>query len=123
MAAAVDVVLLDCFLPGGTMWQIVLEADRQNVPVVLMTGDPAQMKDAGAGTRPYIFKPFTLAALKGVLEDAAQRRAPSDTLAGDTPACVGRPPFRVRTWHVPHALSARRAGGLRFSAQGIAKAQ
>ena len=26
--------------------QIVLEADRQTVPVVLMTGDPAQMKEA-----------------------------------------------------------------------------
>lgn len=49
MAAVVDVVLLDCILPGETMWQIVLEADRQNVPVVLMTGDPAQMKEAGAG--------------------------------------------------------------------------
>jgi hypothetical protein len=34
LAAAVDVVLLDCVLPGETMWQIVLEADRQNVPVV-----------------------------------------------------------------------------------------
>jgi DNA-binding response OmpR family regulator len=88
MAAAVDVVLLDCVLPGETMWQIVLEADRQNVPVVLMTGDPAQMKEAGAGTRPYIFKPFTLAALKGVLEDAALRRAP-----GNTPTCVGRSAF------------------------------
>jgi DNA-binding response OmpR family regulator len=33
LAAAVDVVLLDCVLPGETMWQIVLEADRQQVPV------------------------------------------------------------------------------------------
>jgi hypothetical protein len=39
------------------------------------------------------FKPFTLTALKGVLEDAALRRAPSDALAGDTPACVGRRAF------------------------------
>ena len=70
MAAAVDVVLLDCVLPGETMWQVVLEADRQNVPVVLMTGDPAQMKGAAAGGRPYIFKPFSLSDLKCVLEDA-----------------------------------------------------
>jgi hypothetical protein len=32
-------VSLDCILPGETTWQIVLEADRQNIPVVLMTGD------------------------------------------------------------------------------------
>lgn len=71
MAAAIDVVLLDCVLPGETMWQIVLEADRQEVPVVLMTGDPAQMKEAKAGRRPYIFKPFSLADLKRALDDAA----------------------------------------------------
>ena len=53
MAATVDAVLLDCVLPDETMWQIVLESDRQNVPVVLMTGDPAQMKDAAPGERPY----------------------------------------------------------------------
>jgi len=33
MAEAVDVVLLDCVLPGETMWQTVLESDRQEVPV------------------------------------------------------------------------------------------
>jgi len=47
-----DVVLLDCVLPGETMWQFVLEGDRQQVPVVLMTGDPARMKEARAGERP-----------------------------------------------------------------------
>jgi hypothetical protein len=47
MAAAVDVVLLDRILPA--MWQIVFEADRQNVLVGLLTGDPAQMKEAGTG--------------------------------------------------------------------------
>jgi DNA-binding response OmpR family regulator len=88
MAEAVDVVLLDCVLPGGTMWQIVLEADRQNVPVVLMTGDPVQMREAAAGTRPYIFKPFSLSDLKRVLEDAAVRKT-----GGDTPAFVGRSAF------------------------------
>ena len=74
MAAAVDAVLLDCILPGETMWQIVLEADRQNVPVVLMTGNPAQMKDAALSDRPHIFKPFSLAALKRILEQTASLR-------------------------------------------------
>ncbi|MGH7155030.1 MAG: hypothetical protein ACREF3_13985, partial [Acetobacteraceae bacterium] len=41
----ITLVLLDCVLPGGTMWQVLLEADRQQVPVVLMTGDPAQMRE------------------------------------------------------------------------------
>jgi len=81
MAAAVDAVLLDCVLPGETMWQIVLEADRQNVPVVLMTGDPAQMKDAALGERPHIFKPFSLADLKRILKATASRPATSDTPA------------------------------------------
>jgi DNA-binding response OmpR family regulator len=103
LAAAVDVVLLDCVLPGETMWQIVLEADRQQVPVVLMTGDPARMKEARAEARPYILKPFTLTDLKRVLEDVAPGPA-----SGDTPAFVGRPQAK--------------AGGLRLSAQGTAKA-
>jgi DNA-binding response OmpR family regulator len=74
LAAAVDAVLLDCVLPGGTMWQIVLEADRQNVPVVLMTGDAEQMKDIAGGPRPYILKPFALHDLRAVLESVMRQR-------------------------------------------------
>ena len=72
-AAAVDVVLLDCILPGETTWQIVLEADRQNIPVVLMTGDADQMKDIG-GPRPFILKPFTLHDLRSVIKEALRER-------------------------------------------------
>jgi DNA-binding response OmpR family regulator len=79
MGAAVDVVLLDCIVPGETTWQIVLEADRQDVPVVLMTGDPVQMKNAASGTRPYILKPFTLSDLKRVLEQAARQGGGGNT--------------------------------------------
>ena len=97
------------------MWQIVLEADRQNVPVVLMTGDPAQMKEAERGARPYIFKPFSLSDLKRILENAGRRQA-----AGDTPAFVGRSAFlsepdpssRIKR---PQAT----AGGLRFLGRGF----
>jgi DNA-binding response OmpR family regulator len=74
LAAAVDAVLLDCVLPDGTMWQIVLEADRQNVPVVLMTGDPDQMKDIAGGARPYILKPFAFHDLRRVIEEALRER-------------------------------------------------
>ena len=38
MAAAVDVVLLDCVLPGETTWQIALETDRQNEPFAILSG-------------------------------------------------------------------------------------
>jgi two-component system, OmpR family, response regulator len=70
LGTAVDVVLLDCVLPGGTMWQVVLEADRQNIPVVLMTGDPAQMKEVVGGSRAFLLKPFSLVALHEIIERA-----------------------------------------------------
>ena len=59
---------LDCIFPGETTWQIVLEADRQNIPVVLMTGDADQMKDITGGPRPFILKPFALHDLRSVIE-------------------------------------------------------
>jgi CheY-like chemotaxis protein len=68
LAADIDLVLLDCVLPGGTMWQVMLEADRQEVPVVLMTGDPGQMREVAGGPRPYILKPFSIAALLDVID-------------------------------------------------------
>jgi DNA-binding response OmpR family regulator len=63
LANAVELVLLDCVLPGGTIWQVLLEADRQQVPVVLMTGDPEQMREVAGGPRPYVLKPFSIAEL------------------------------------------------------------
>ena len=67
-------VLLDCILPGETTWQIVLEADRQNIPVVLMTGDADQMKDITGGPRPFILKPFALHDLRSVIKEALRGR-------------------------------------------------
>ena len=68
LSAAIDLVLLDCVLPGGTMWQVALEADRQDIPLVLMTGDPEQMKDLVGGARPFLLKPFSIAALADIVE-------------------------------------------------------
>lgn len=68
---SIDVVLLDCVLPGGTMWQVMLEADRLQVPIVLMTGDPGQMKEIKGGPRPYILKPFSIAQLLDAIDTAA----------------------------------------------------
>ncbi len=68
LSGDISLVLLDCVLPGGTMWQVVLEADRMNVPVVLMTGDPSQMREISGGPRPFILKPFSIAELIDVID-------------------------------------------------------
>ncbi len=68
LGSDIDLVLLDCVLPGGTMWQMVLESDRLGVPVVLMTGDPGQMKEVAGGPRPHILKPFSIAELLDVID-------------------------------------------------------
>ncbi len=70
--AKFHLVLLDCVLPGGTMWQVVLEADRQQVPVALMTGDPGQMREIAGGQRPFLLKPFSLTALLDVVDSASR---------------------------------------------------
>jgi len=68
LSGDIALVLLDCVLPGGTMWQVVLEADRLEIPVVLMTGDPSQMREISGGPRPYILKPFSIADLIDVID-------------------------------------------------------
>lgn len=77
LSGNVSLVLLDCVLPGGTMWQVVLEADRMNVPVVLMTGDPSQMREISGGPRPYILKPFSIAQLLNVVDRETGAAAPA----------------------------------------------
>ena len=69
---AIDLVLLDCVLPDGPNWQVALEADRQNIPVVFMTGDPGQAKELVGGARPYLLKPFGMATLIDVIDSTAR---------------------------------------------------
>jgi two-component system copper resistance phosphate regulon response regulator CusR len=68
LSGDIDLVLLDCVLPGGSMWQVMLEADRIGVPVVLMTGDPGQVAEVTGGPRPYILKPFSIKKLLDVVD-------------------------------------------------------
>lgn len=68
LTGSIDLVLLDCVLPGGTMWQVMLDADRLGVPVVLMTGDAGQIKEIEGGPRPYILKPFSIAQLLDMID-------------------------------------------------------
>ena len=72
LSGGIDLVLLDCVLPDGPDWQVALEADRQNIPVVFMTGDPGQVKALLGGDRPYLLKPFTMAALIDVIDSTAR---------------------------------------------------
>src|SRR4051794_15310778 len=72
LGGVIDLVLLDCVLPDGPNWQVALEADRQDIPVVFMTGDAGQAEELGAGARPYLLKPFTIATLIDVVDNAAR---------------------------------------------------
>jgi DNA-binding response OmpR family regulator len=72
MSRDISLVLLDCTLPGETMWQVVLEADRLSVPVVLMTGDDKRIPEIVNDPRPYILKPFSLARLLDTLDGATE---------------------------------------------------
>jgi DNA-binding response OmpR family regulator len=64
----INLLLLDCVLPGGRIWQVMFEADRQTIPVVLMTGDPGHVCEIANGNRPYILKPFSIASLLDVID-------------------------------------------------------
>ena len=68
LGGAIDLVLLDCVLPDGPNWQVVLEADRQEIPVVLMTGHSGEAKELAGGARPYLLKPFNMAALIDIID-------------------------------------------------------
>ncbi len=58
----VDLVLLDCTLPGGLGQDLLPAADRAGIPVVLMSGNPG-MAEQVPGLRPFVLKPFTLTGL------------------------------------------------------------
>ena len=59
----VNLILLDCSLPGGLGQDLLTRADgSRGIPVLLMSGNPEAAERAGAG-RPFVLKPFTLSAL------------------------------------------------------------
>jgi DNA-binding response OmpR family regulator len=79
----IDIVLLDCVLPDGPNWQVALEADRQDIPVVFMTGDPGQAKELVEGARPYLIKPFGMAELIDVIDSTAPTERCSSNLRSE----------------------------------------
>jgi DNA-binding response OmpR family regulator len=66
---AIDVMLLDCLLPDGNLQEVLAEADRQSVAVVLVSGDPRQAEAIDPGRR-FLAKPFTQATLLAILDSA-----------------------------------------------------
>jgi DNA-binding NtrC family response regulator len=64
----VELVLLDCTLPGGLDPELIPEADRLGAPVVLMSGDSSRIDKLVGGSRPFVLKPFTLASLVDTVE-------------------------------------------------------
>jgi DNA-binding response OmpR family regulator len=67
---AIDVMLLDCLLPDGNLHDVLAEADRQSVAVVLVSGDPRQAEAIDPG-RSFLAKPFTQATLLAILDSAS----------------------------------------------------
>jgi DNA-binding response OmpR family regulator len=61
-AGGIDLVLLDCTLPGGLGEALLPAADDSRVPVVLMSGNPGMAEQVG-GCRPFVLKPFSLTSL------------------------------------------------------------
>ena len=59
----VCLILLDCTLPGGLDPALIPAADRNGVPVILMSGDRGRIEQVGGGPHPYVLKPFTLVQL------------------------------------------------------------
>lgn len=61
-AGDIDLLLLDCTLPGGLGTELLPQADRAGVPVILMSGNP-EMARLVPGNRRFILKPFALITL------------------------------------------------------------
>jgi DNA-binding response OmpR family regulator len=60
----VDLMLLDCSLPGGLDPALLPAADRLGAPVILMSGDHTRIEGiSGRQPRPFVLKPFTLTSL------------------------------------------------------------
>jgi DNA-binding response OmpR family regulator len=66
---AIDVMLVDCLLPDGDPADILVEADRRAIPVVLISGDPSQVAALDPQRR-FLPKPFTRARLLATLDTA-----------------------------------------------------
>lgn len=72
-AGGVDLMLLDCTLPGGLGEALLPAADGGRVPVILMSGNPG-MAEQVPGHRPFVLKPFSLSALLEAVQGVLGRQ-------------------------------------------------
>jgi DNA-binding NtrC family response regulator len=64
----INLMLLDCTLPGGLDASLLPEADRLGAQVVLMSGDRSRIDKLADAPRPFVLKPFTLVSLLETVE-------------------------------------------------------
>lgn len=72
----IDLMLLDCTLPGGLDAGLLRVADETSVRVILMSGDPARIANVCGTPRPFMLKPFTLSALVSAVDAAFRNDTP-----------------------------------------------
>jgi len=65
-AGGIDLILLDCSLPGGLGDELIPAADGAGIPIILMSGNP-EMAERVGGNRPFVLKPFALSALMDMI--------------------------------------------------------
>jgi DNA-binding response OmpR family regulator len=70
---AVDVVILDCLLPGGGTARLLAQADTMRVPVIIISGSSAEIARIG-GSRPALPKPFSADELIDLVRKVASTR-------------------------------------------------
>ena len=63
----IELMLLDCLLPNGSVRDVLNAADARSIGVVLISGDPGQA-EAVDPTRLFLPKPFTQSMLLAVLD-------------------------------------------------------
>jgi DNA-binding response OmpR family regulator len=67
-SSVVDLVLLDCLLPGGRYAEVIMRCDQAGTPVVLMSGDLERGEVLKTEHRPFLAKPFSIEALLRTVE-------------------------------------------------------
>ena len=71
----VDLVMIDVVLPGGeTGIALAEEVARQGYGVVLVTGHPAHFETVAKSGHHFLHKPFRIAELLQVVDDALRER-------------------------------------------------
>src|SRR6185312_2813064 len=78
----IDLMLLDCTLPGGLDAQLIPQADKAGIPVILMSGDPARAENLADQPLPFVLKPFTLTVLLNTVGEVISGRRASSPRTG-----------------------------------------